>query len=222
MQKRTLENLILEDEDYIFGGDLTINGDVNIKNGNLIVSGTITFAGYNASIFIEGGDIVCESLGSSAYIIIRNGDICVKSLHAQAIDSDGNVEVNGDSSIFDIQALNYLVAGNNKSSFVTTIQDFCVLGDNDSWDIKARNVLIGNENSSSDIQADNILIEGDNDSHEIKAQSVSILGNNNSLKIEADYVRIDGDCCDLNDHSIIAKKKFDFNGKIIDGHVHFG
>lgn len=142
MQKRTLENLILEDDDYIFGGDLTINGDVNIKNGSLVVSGTITFAGDDASISIEGGDIVCESLGSRANILIRDGDICVKSLDAQDIDSDGNIEVNGDSSVCDIHALNYLVAGNNNSSSITTIQDFYVLGDNDSCTVKARDVLV--------------------------------------------------------------------------------
>ncbi len=222
MQKRTLEKLILKDEDYIFSGNLTIDGNVNIKNGNLIVSGTLIFSGDNASISIIGGDIVCENLRSRAYIIIGDGDIWVKSLHAQDIDSDGNVEVNGDSSVCDIHALNYLVAGDNHSYDITTMQDFYVLGRNNSFKIKARDVLIGNNNSSVDIQADYILIEGNNDSTGIKARNVSISGNNDSWQIEADYVRIDGDCCDLNDHSIIAKKKFDFNGKIIDGHVHFG
>ncbi len=219
MQKRTLENLILKDEDYIFGGDLTINGDVKIKNGNLIVSGTITFASDDASISIEGGDIVCENLGSRADILIRDGDICVKSLSAYDIDSDGNVEVNGDSSVCDIYALNYLVVGDNRSYDITTIQDFYVLGRNNSHNIKARDVLIGNNNSSAEIQADNIFIEGNNDSHEIKAHSVSILENNDSLQIEANYVRIDGNRCDLNNYSIIAKK-FVFDGEIINGHVY--
>ena len=219
MQERTLENLILEDDDYIFGGDLIINGDVKIKNGNLIVSGTIIFAGDDASISIEGGDIVCENLGSRADILIRDGDICVKSLVAQDIDSDGNVEVNGDSDVCNIHALNYLVAGDNHSYDITTMQDFYVLGRNDSWIVNARDVLFGNNNSSDDIQADHILIEGNNDSHEIKAHSVSISGNNDSCQIEADYVRIDGDCCNLNHYNIIAKKVI-FNGKIIDGDVH--
>ncbi len=142
MQERTLENLILEDEDYIFGGNLTINGNINIKNGNLIVSGTITFACDDASISIEGGDIVCENLGSRADIFIRDGDIWVKSLDAQDIDSDGNIEVYGDSSVCSIHALNYLVAGDNDSSSITTIQDFYVLGDNDSCTVKARDVLV--------------------------------------------------------------------------------
>lgn len=220
MQERTLENLILENEDYIFGGDLTINGNVNIKNGSLVVSGKITLADDKASISIHGGDIVCDSLGSSANILIHDGDICVKSLLAYDIDSDGNVEVNGDSDVYDIHALNYLVAGNNESKHITTMQDFYVLGDNDSCIIKARDVLIGNDNFSADIQADYILIERDNNSTNIKAHNVSILGDNDSCQIEADYVRIDGDCCDLNNHNIIAKKKFDFNGKIIDGHVY--
>lgn len=220
MQKRTLENLILEDEDYIFAGDLIINGDVNIKNGSLVVSGTITFAGDDASISIEGGDIVCENLGSRADILIRDGDICVKSLVAQDIDSDGNIEVYGNSSVCDIHALNYLVSGNNESKHITTMQDFYVLGRNNSFYIKARDVLLGNNNSSSDIQADNILIEGNNDSQDIKAHSVSISGNNNSYQIEADYVRIDGNHCNLNYYNIIAKKKFVFDGEIIDGHVY--
>lgn len=219
MQERTLENLILEGEDYIFGGKLTIDGDVNIKNGNLIVSGTIIFAGDDASISIEGGDIACENLGSRADILIRDGDIWVKSLAARNIDSDGNVEVNGDSYVCDIHALNYLVSGSNDSYNITTMQDFYVLGDNVSCTVKARDVLIGNDNSSGAIQADYILIEGDNNSTGIKAHNVSILGNNNSFRIEADYVRIDGNYCYLNNNSIITKK-FVFNGKIIDGDVH--
>ncbi len=219
MQERTLENLILEGEDYIFSGNLTIDGDVNIKNGNLIVSGTITFAGDDASISIEGGDIASERLKSRADILLRDGDIWVKSLSAYDIDSDGNVEVNGDSYVGNIHALNYLVSGYNHSDNVTTIQDFYVLGHNDSCNIKARDVLIGNYNSSGAIQADYILIEGNNDSHEIKAHSVSILENNDSLQIEANYVRIDGNRCDLNNYSIIAKK-FVFNGNTINGHVY--
>ena len=213
MQKRTLKNLILEDEDYIFGGDLAIKGNINIKNGSLIVSGKIVFAGDYASISIVGGDIACESFESRADILIRDGDICVKSLKVQNIDSDGNVEVNGNSSVFDIHALNYLVAGNNCSHDITIMQDFHVLGRNDSCDINACDVLIGNGNWSSDIQADHILIEGDNNSSDIKAHNVSILGDNDSLSIEADYVFIEGDCNLY--HKSITAKTFHYDGEII-------
>ncbi len=211
MQKRTLENLILEGEDYIFGGNLIINGDVNIKNGSLIVSGTINFADDDASISIVGGDIVCENLESIADIFIRDGDICVKSLDAQDIDSDGNVEVNGDSSILYIHALNYLVAGSNHSFNITTMQDFYVLGRNNSFNINARDVLLGNDNKSANIEAEDILIEGNNDSLVIKAHNVSILGYNDSFIIgEDDDFDFISDDCNLNDRNITAKTSFLF------------
>ena len=87
MQERTLENLILDGEDYIFAGNLTIKGDVMLKNASLIVSGELCFPNDFATISITGGNILAGTLSSDATITIRDGDICVYDLYTGDINS---------------------------------------------------------------------------------------------------------------------------------------
>lgn len=171
MKSRTLENLILENEDYFFTGNLIINGNINISNSNvivaghltilgdviskdsnLIVSGTLSFSNEDgsANIFITGSDISAYELKSSSSITIRDGDLYVCYLDldniystAVNIDSDGNIEVTKDSYVGNISCLNYFVSGHNCSNTITAMQDVYILGTNNSDDIKARDVLIG-------------------------------------------------------------------------------
>jgi len=59
--QRTLENLILKNEDYFFDGDLIINGKVNLTNANLQVSGNLFLKSiFNTSSYL---DTVCISKG---------------------------------------------------------------------------------------------------------------------------------------------------------------
>ena len=140
MQERTLKNLILENDDYVFAGNLTITGEVRLINASLIVSGTLTL---QEDAEIKGGNISCGSI--DAYdISITDGDIYVNGDACFGdIESDGNVEVGLDSNAHDIHCLNYLVNGNNDSHDITTVHDVYILGCNDSCAINARDVLIG-------------------------------------------------------------------------------
>lgn len=139
MQERTLENLILENEDYIFAGDLTITGEVHLSNSSLIVSGKLVF---ESNATINGGDIVCGSI-CAIDISIIDGDICINGYtDIVDIESDGNIEVGGDIKAGDIHCLNYMVNGDNDSCSITAIQDVYILGCNDSYDINARDVFI--------------------------------------------------------------------------------
>ena len=199
MESRTLNNLFLLNEDYHYDGDLTIKGDVSIKNGNITVSGVLAFDNPHASISIIGGNISADVLCSNSTIIIRDGDIIVNELDTSSIDSDGNIEVTDFCSTGHIKCLNYLVSCDNFSDDITAMQDIYILGSNESRDIDARD----------------ILIDGDNESTYIKAtQNIYISGSNNSLDIEAYNIQINGDCC-LNNSSIIAKS-FECSGNIKD------
>lgn len=163
MQKQTLDNLILNGEDYIYqgntlingtieiinanliiSGNLTIYGNVNIKNGSIIVSGLLTVA-HDATISITGGDISCDSLDCN-HINITDGDIWINSrLKALNIKSDGNIEVGLYSNVSYINCLNYLINGDNDSCTIKAIQDIYILGDNDSYDLTAREILVGGD-----------------------------------------------------------------------------
>ena len=170
MESRTLDNLILENEDFFFTGNLTIIGDVNITNGNIIIAGnltlqgnvdiengniivsnTLTFDTPNSIIVIAGGDISSLALLSNTDITIRDGDIWVKYLdlgyinfsYTSNIDSDGNIEVQETSYVGNVSCLNYFVSGDNCSNDINAIQDIYILGNNDSDSILCRDILIG-------------------------------------------------------------------------------
>lgn len=148
MQERTLNNLILENEDYIFAGNLTINGDVNIKNGSLIVSGTLTFVSDDLStVSITGGNIDAESLvAKNVSIDIMDGDIYVsKDLDCrltQSFYTDGDIKVGGNAAVAYVQCLNYLVEGDSVYAQIFARQDVYIGGNVDSGSLKARDFLV--------------------------------------------------------------------------------
>lgn len=161
MRVRTLDNLILENKDYCFKGDLDINGDINIKNGSLIVSGILHFSG---KFSVTGGDVSCGRLinHSSFPIVIRDGDICVKKdLTTSFIDSDGDIRVGGDAKVFDgIKCLNYIVSGYNTSGSIAAMQDVYISYDNRSRRISARDILICGHSDSEKIEARGEVVIG--------------------------------------------------------------
>ena len=143
MQNRTLENLLLENEDYIFYGNLTIEGDFIVKNANIFVSGTLKLTNKNkATISITNGNISACRLESNADIFIRNGDISVMFLQARNIDSDGTISVIHKADVYDIVCFNYLITGNNDSGRISAFHDICILGENDSRHIIGRYVFV--------------------------------------------------------------------------------
>lgn len=117
MQERTLETLIVENEDYFFSGELSITNQLKIKNGNLIVTGTLFCRAHvaieNGNIIvsetieiqdeesdfvIEKGSISCNFLYVFGTVIcIKDGNIYVsKDLISDSyILCDGNIEVKG-------------------------------------------------------------------------------------------------------------------------------
>lgn len=148
MQERILDKLILENEEYIFVGNLTINGDIIMKNSNLIVSGTLSFSKIHANISIINCNISANEFKSVTSITIHSTDIYVNFLdfddikYSFNIISDGNIEVRKDSYIGNVICLNYFVNGNNNSNCITAIEDIYILGNNDSYNITARDVFI--------------------------------------------------------------------------------
>lgn len=143
MEERILETLVLEDNDYIFAGDLTIKGEVLLKNCSLIVSGVLTLEG---NVGIAYGNIICGSLKSNVIYII-GGDIWVhKDIYNYfLITTNGNIEIRGNTDVGDIRCCNYLVDKNNKSSNITATNDIYIMGDSCSLNIKGREVFICGE-----------------------------------------------------------------------------
>lgn len=180
MQERILENLILENEDYIFAGNLTIKGKVLLKNASLIVSGDLRFSDNDGDISINGGDISATNLYAyDSTIIISDGDIYVECLDVVDILCDGCIEVTLNTLAHNIKCCNYFVYGDNSSGAITAIQDVYILGCNDSSNIEVRDIFIGGSNDSFGITSTgDIFIGGSNDSSTIKSDGdVFIEGN---------------------------------------------
>lgn len=151
MQERTLENLILNNENYIFDGDLTIIGDVCITNGDLLVSGKLLFRGFKEDtpesrpVIIRNGSIIAHSLVSKTQIFIYNGNLIVKTnANVGHVYCEGNVEVNGSCSTYNVTCHNYLITGRNASDDITATEDIYLLGPcKYLGDLTAREIFIG-------------------------------------------------------------------------------
>lgn len=143
MQKRkVLDNLILNDEDFVFDGNVCIKGEVNITNGSIVVSGMLELCSGGK---IVGGDIIADNLsieGSDLYIY--DGDIKTRILVSDTnIISDSNIEVSLDSYVLDVSCLNFLVSRNNVSNSIIAVQDIYILENNTSYEMSARDIFIG-------------------------------------------------------------------------------
>ena len=86
MQKRTFENLILNGKDLFLEGDITIEGMLEIKNANLIVSGNLTVLDNYGIIKVENGNIIVSGTIKVYHdIYIESGDISCNFLDCFSI-----------------------------------------------------------------------------------------------------------------------------------------
>lgn len=175
MAIRTLGDLTIKDEDYIFAGDLEITGNLTIENASLIVSGSIVFSvnsrephfihvsnGNISADIISGvvdittevGDIYCHNELDVGHINISGGDITTSFLTACNITSDGDIVVFNNSSVHDVSCCNYLITGNNASTDITAIEDIYIFGDNASCDLTGRDIFLTGDN---DLNFGNII-----------------------------------------------------------------
>lgn len=146
MQNRTITNLILENEDLIVCGDLTLTGAVYVKNSNIIVSGQLLITEDDFDIEIEGGDILADSIVFERRAYIIDGDIYANSyLNIRNIVSDGNIEVKELIAARDIKCMDLVVKGKNISS-----------------SIEARNIYIEGKNHSGNLIASSDIYLGSN------------------------------------------------------------
>lgn len=146
MQERILKDLILKDEDYVFEGDLTITGRLIVEDGSIRVSGRLLLKGDSelSDSHVWNGNIIAHSLRSLIDLWIYDGDIIIKSdAKFCHIDSNGDIIVEGSSNTRNVICRNYLVSGDNISDDITATEDIYILGCNESGDLKAREIFLG-------------------------------------------------------------------------------
>lgn len=149
MAERTLETLVLKDEDYIFAGDLTIEGDVIIKNGALIVSGTLTITS-DYQISIIGGDLSVGELNCGDINVIDADIYVAGDFDCCKVTSNSKILVHGNADTTDISCCSYLVDGNNSSYGIKAIKEIHIEGDNDSHSLNAYEIFIGGDADLND------------------------------------------------------------------------
>lgn len=147
--QRTLENLILRNENFFYDGDLTINGKVQIISGILCVSGKLFLKGFEESSNLSqarilNGNIVAGSLLCRAHTLYCTGNIIVHSdFDACHVHARGDIKVAGHSHAYNVNCRNYLVTGNSDTDDITAQEDIYVLGYNCSGNLKAREIFLG-------------------------------------------------------------------------------
>lgn len=147
MEKRTLYGLNLTDEDYIFAGDLSINGDVVIKNGHLIVSGHLEII-HAKQISIDGdisaGHFTIVGCNVDFKQVEVNGDIFVAGTsYIEENLTCNNFYSKGLSQCHNISCLNYLVDDDNDCYNIKAEESIYILGDSDSHALTAVDAFIG-------------------------------------------------------------------------------
>ena len=158
--KWTFKDLILDGEDYVSNtdicikhtfkikdatlivcGNFTTNCNIEVENGTIIVSGTLTVEDGH-TINIAGGDISCGCL-NCYNVNISGGDIWTNgNLTAKNIISTGNVVVGVNSFVSDVTCLNYLIGDSNDSSTIKATQNIFISGDNNSCELVAKEIFI--------------------------------------------------------------------------------
>lgn len=154
--QRILENLIVKDEDYFFDGDLVVNSKVELINANLQVSGELVFKGISddgssiQTAYITNGSITAHAFECHINKLFVAGNILVKTdMYACHISCDGNIEVDGCCSVYNVTCNNYLITGYNESDDITAKESLYILGDNASGDLKANELFLGNRSTFS-------------------------------------------------------------------------
>lgn len=145
MPQRTLDCLILENQDYIFSGDLIINGVVDITKGRLIVSGKLVIRSNLNIISLNQAEISAYYIEASSMISASLSDIYSRQdLRCESeIISNGNIYVGGDSYVENVDCSKYRVDGNNSSGSITANECINIAGINDSGAISANKIFVG-------------------------------------------------------------------------------
>lgn len=147
--QRTLENLILRNENFFYDGDLTINGKVQIISGILCVSGKLFLKGFEenydlSNARIINGHIIAGSLLCRAHSLYCTGNIIVNSdFNVCHVHSGGDIKVTGHSHAYNVHCRNYLVTGNSDTDNITATEDIYISGYNCSGNLKAREIFLG-------------------------------------------------------------------------------
>lgn len=153
--QRILENLIVKDEDYFFDGDLVVNGRVELINANLQVSGELLFKGisndgFSINTAIINGNITAHTFKCNINKLFIYGNIRVQTdMKARHIFCTGNIEVDGSCYVYNVTCNNYLITGCNESDDITAKESLYILGANDSGDLKAYELFLGDRSTFS-------------------------------------------------------------------------
>lgn len=159
MQNRIYGNLVIENEERVVKGNLSIvGGTIIMTNANLVVEGDLTvfpecsniddIANLSIdSITIVNGGIYAKSISTLSDIVIKNGNITTfADLNCENIYSDGgDVNVGGDANVANVYCKNYLVDGNNDSYEIEADCSVYILGTSSNHNISAPEVFIGED-----------------------------------------------------------------------------
>ena len=169
MSKRVLENLIIENEDFVVFGDLEITGNLIIKNGHsLIVSGDLSIVVNQNNLSELNGHISAGMIrfkrGTSTSMLLSGDIFSAHNLHSHVVIICDDIDVQGDAFAHaPINCKNYMVNGNNDSDSVTAIESIRILGSSDSYSLVAKTIHIEHEanlNSSCLIASESAYIGG--------------------------------------------------------------
>ena len=128
MTKVAIRNLYVSDTDFYFDGNLRLEGDIEIENGSLIVTGNLVLgrtSNDRCSLTIKNGDLIAKSFWvEDCYGLItkKDDDLCnyfsIEGGDINITSGDFNI---GQSNIFNVENIiindGYLSCGDILSSY---------------------------------------------------------------------------------------------------------
>lgn len=149
---RKIHDLILKNENYIFSGDLEIEGKIVIEKGSqLIVSGKLAIKSNDITVYgdISACEICINSLNEDDNnIFLIYGDIYAfkKLIIRVPIHLEGDIFAHGQlTACRDITCKNFFVDGNSHTHCINAKETIRILGNSYSRSLNARNIFINGD-----------------------------------------------------------------------------
>lgn len=156
MQNRKIYgNLVVENEDYIVKGNLSIiGGTITLINANLVVEGSLKVLPEHFSlsnnvelytpVLVQNGGIYAKDLSVLEDIVITNGNICTFfDLDCYDIYSTGDINVGRNSNVGSVFCRNYLVDGCSDTFLIEAEKSVYIMEYSNNFGITAPEVFLG-------------------------------------------------------------------------------
>lgn len=147
MERKIIYDLVMENQDIIFDGDLEITGNVEMYKGSINVSGKIIISNPLAKFSVYKGDVIANEIYSlSQSPLIVTGKINVhKNLEVPVIFNNDFINIGGNIHVDHILGKYIQISGDIDASYIIALMKVVIKGNcNTTWLSSHKTIIGGN------------------------------------------------------------------------------